>query len=139
MYTIDVSDLYDAFHACAVILHGKLGFGMHTEPSFEEIVDQLELEVFLTAIAIRLANIAGDVDPDDIPPLLRVREKSGEIRSGAAGTYHSHGFEPDEDGHVANRITPGNLVSRDRSEVDLVVSFRRDAASRQPTEGQEIS
>ena len=133
MYTIDVSDLYDAFHACAVMMHETFGFGAHTQPSFEEIVDQLELEVFLTAIAIRVMNIAGEIDPDDIPPLLRVREKSGEVRSGAAGAYHSHGFEPDDDGRVANRIIPGNLVARDRSDVDLVIAVRRNAASRQPS------
>lgn len=136
MITIDISDLYDAFHACAVMMHDTFGFGVDTVPAFDEIVDQLELDVFLTAIAIRLANIAGDVDPEDIPPLLRVREKSGEIRSGAAGTYHAHGFEPGPDG-VANRVIPGNLVPRNRSDVDLVALVHRDTTSRPPSGEQD--
>jgi hypothetical protein len=130
---IDVSDLFDALHALAnhVLARFELrdaeveeaGF----EPSFDVLIDQLELDAFLPACARRLYRLRGlRVDPDDVPPLLRLYDHELEPLHGAAGVYHSHAFvqySPDDD-HVPNEVLSGDLLPRSRNDVAIYLDTR---------------
>jgi hypothetical protein len=119
---VNVSDLYDGFHQVAELATGLFGLGADTDPPLEEFLDQLELDLFLPACARRAAMVARrDLDPDEVADLIRLRERDGSIRPGAAGRFHSHGFDsPGADGET-NMVIAGNLLARSRSEVELIV------------------
>lgn len=130
---IDVSDLFDAFHALAT--HVLLNFELRdaavehadVEPGFDVLIDQLELDAFLPACARRLYRLRGmRVDPDDVPRLLRLYDHELEPLHGAAGTYHSHAFllyAPNDD-RVPNEVLGGDLLPRSRSDVRILLDTR---------------
>lgn len=120
---VNVSDLFDAMHDMVSIAHARFGLADDSEPSLSDFADQLEIDLFLPACARRVATIARrDVDPDEVGAMIRLRDQDGGIRAGAAGRYHSHGFDGhDEHGGVANEVLAANLLPRSRSEVELVV------------------
>lgn len=122
---INVSDLYDAFHDMMTLARSRFGMNDETEPSLADFADQLEVDLFLPACARRAAMIARrDIDHNDIADLIHLREADGTIRPGAAGRYQSHGFdEVDENGVVPNDILAGNMLRRDRAEVELVITI----------------
>jgi hypothetical protein len=120
---INVSDLYDAFHQMLALARSRFGINDETDPSLADFADQIEVDLFLPACARRTALIARrDIEPEEAGALIRLREHDGSTRAGAAGRYHSHGFdEVDEHGDVRNVVVAANLMRRPRSEVDLVI------------------
>lgn len=122
---INVSDLYDGLHGMAAIAVGVFGLGPDSEPPADEFLDQLEVDLFLPACARRIELLARrSVEPDDVAGMIRLREADGSFRPGAAGRYHSHGFEAD-DADLRNQVLAGNLLPRARAEVELVVEVER--------------
>ena len=123
----DVSDLFDGFHRLASVLWEEFGrAGAADEDAagvpFDELVDQLEVDVFLPACARRLRERLGrDVDPDDVPRYLRLHTADGPV-PGPGGRYHSHAFHPESlEGDVPNAVLPADLMPRDRASVRLVL------------------
>jgi hypothetical protein len=130
---IEVSDLFDAFHALAthVLLNfemrGELADEAEVEPTFDVLVDQLELDVFLPGCARRLFRLRGlRVEPDDVPRLLRLYDHEMQPLHGAAGTYHSHAFllYANDDERVPNEVLSGDLLPRSRHDVRIVLDTR---------------
>jgi hypothetical protein len=119
---IDVSDLYDAFHAIAQSIWRDFGMAVDDE-SWDDIIDSLEQDLFLAACAQRLAAGSEEVlEPDEMPARIRLMSAGAEV-PGAPGQYHSHAFYPDdESGVVPNAVMTGNLMSRDRADVTLVIA-----------------
>jgi hypothetical protein len=119
---VNVSDLYDALHDIATIVFSRFGLGDGTDPAPDELLDQLELDLFLPACARRASMVLRrELDPEDVSGLIRLRERDGSIRPGAAGRYHSHGFQITDDGDIPNSILAANLMPRARQDVELVI------------------
>jgi hypothetical protein len=120
---VNISDLYDGFHQIAALAAGLFGLGSETDPPFEEFLDQLELDLFLPACARRARMLSRrSINPEEVADMIRLRESDGTIRPGAAGRYHSHGFDmADDHGDTANQVVAVNLLPRHRSEVELVM------------------
>lgn len=133
---IDVSDLFDAFHRVAALLwheFGRAAAGDEDEESvpFDELLDQLEVDVFLPACARRLREESGaNVDPDDVAARLALFGREGQL-AGAAGRYHSHAFYPETlEGDVPNAVLAADLMPRRRSDVRVcLVSERPERVS----------
>jgi hypothetical protein len=130
---IDVSDLYDAFHALAnqvltgFELNEEPGDEVEFEPSFDVLIDQLELDIFLPACARRLYRARGlRVEPDDVTRMLRLYDHGMEPLFGAAGMYHSHAFlrYAPQDRSVPNEVLSGDLMPRSRSDVGVFLDTR---------------
>ncbi|HEX6693942.1 MAG TPA: hypothetical protein VF035_04475 [Longimicrobiales bacterium] len=118
---IDVSDLYDAFHAIAQSIWRDFGFAVDDE-SWDDIIDALEMDLFLASCAQRIMNATSEsLDPDEIPARIRLVLDDGKVLAGAGGQYHSHAFYPEESGIVPNAIMTENLMSRARAGVRLVI------------------
>ncbi|CAN5769044.1 hypothetical protein BH23GEM9_BH23GEM9_22020 [soil metagenome] len=120
---INVSDLFDAFHEIAAIARTRFGVDEASEPPLSDFLDQLELDLFLPACARRAAMITRrELDQDEVSGLIRLRERDGAIRDGAAGRYQGHGFEAlDDSGAVPNEVMAANMLPRSRDEVDLII------------------
>lgn len=123
---IDVSDLFDAFHRVAECLWREFGrdaAGDEESVPYDELIDQLEMDVFLPACARRAREQLGlDVDADDIGAHILLVDASGRATPGGAGRYHSHAFHPrDLEGDVPAEILAGNLLPRTRAEVALLL------------------
>ena len=119
---IDVSDLYDSFHAIAASIWRDFGTSVDDE-SWDDIIDSLEHDLFLAACAHRAQSaLQEELEPDEVPARIRLMANGAEI-VGAGGQYHSHAFYPDPDtGAVENAVMTGNLMSRLRSDVTLVLT-----------------
>ena len=122
----DVSDLFDAFHRIAQHIWTDFGFAVDDE-SWDDIIDALELDLFLAGCANRLSNATGEtLEPDEIPPRIRLF-RDGEEVVGAGGQYHSHAFYPDPDTNdIPNAVLTGNLMSRSRDGVALMITDRTE-------------
>jgi hypothetical protein len=122
---IDVSDLYDAFHAIAASIWRDFGTSVDDE-SWDDIIDSLEHDLFLAGCAHRaVERMQEELDPDEIPARLKLFSDGSEI-PGAAGEYVSHAFYPDvETGSVPNAVMTGNLMSRERPAITLMLTDRR--------------
>ncbi len=120
---IDVSDLYDAFHGIAASIWRDFGTTVDDE-SWDDIIDSLEHDLFLAACAQRIAaNTEEGLEPDEVPARIRLMTPNGEEVPGSPGQYHSHAFYPDDEtGEVPNAVMTGNLMSRFRSDVTLVIA-----------------
>jgi hypothetical protein len=120
---IDVSDLYDAFHAIAQSIWRDFGAAVDDE-SWDDIIDGLEMDLFLTACAHRFnGETGGSAEPEEMPAQIRLVNAAGEVQPGGGGQYHSHAFYPDpETGDVPNAVMTGSLLSRSRTDVALVIS-----------------
>lgn len=125
--TADVSDLFDGFHRLASVLWREFGQASAADEEaegvpFDELVDQLEVDVFLPACARRLRELLGlNVDPDDVAAHIRLHAGDAPI-PGAAGRYHSHAFHPESlEGDVPTAVLPADLMPRDRAGVRLVL------------------
>jgi hypothetical protein len=120
---VNVSDLYDAFHEIMLLARSRFGLNDETEPSLADFADQTEIDLFLPACARRAAMIARrELDADDIGELIRLREQDGTVRPGAAGRYHSHGFDDvNADGSVPNAVRAANMMARSRDDIELVI------------------
>ena len=141
---LDVTELYDAFHDVAQQIWRRFGFQRAAghehpmlEPSFDEIVDQLEVDLFLPACARRAFHERGTlIDPEDVPDLLFLKEEGGVELEGAAARYHSHAFHPAEGSpDVPNEILAGNLMPLPREGVTLLLvpdAAREDGGRRRP-------
>jgi hypothetical protein len=130
---IEVSDLYDAFHELANLVLRCFEFdGMDDEdsgfePSFDVLIDQLELDVFLPGCGRRIWRVRGlRVEPDDVPRLIRLFDEDETPLHGAAGQYHSHAFVQysAEDDEVPNEVLSGDLLPRSRQNVRLFIDTR---------------
>lgn len=128
---IDVSDLFDAFHRVAALLWTEFGRAAAADEDeesvpFDEILDQLEVDVFLPACARRLREENGaSVDPDDVASQLALFGSQGQL-PGAAGRYHSHAFYPETlEGDVPNAVLAADLMPRLRSDVRLCLVSER--------------
>ncbi|HSJ13455.1 MAG TPA: hypothetical protein VK939_03515 [Longimicrobiales bacterium] len=132
---IDVSDLFDAFHrvaACVWREFGRDADGDQDGVSFDELIDQLEVDMFLPACARRARETLGiRVDPDEIGAHIALVDASGSAVSGGAGRYHSHAFHPlDPRGEVPDDVLAGNLLPRSRREVALLLLREPPARAR---------
>jgi hypothetical protein len=140
---MDVSDLYDSFHAIAASIWRDFGASVDDE-SWDDIIDSLEHDLFLAACAHRAAGgmvveaeddegDVGGLDPDEMPARIRLMMDGKDI-PGASGQYHSHAFYPDpETGDVPNAVMTGNLLARLRPEITLVIVDQKDTSrSRRP-------
>jgi hypothetical protein len=128
---VEVTDLYDAFHELAALLWRRFEFQGRGAgnpgqigPRFDEIIDELEEDLFLAACARRVwARSEHKFQPEDIKPLLKVCDMSGDVRSGEAGKYHWHGFDwgTARDPEVENLVIAGDLIGTPRSQARLFV------------------
>ena len=118
---IDVSDLYDSFHAIAQSIWRDFGFAVDDE-SWDDIIDSLEMDLFLAGCAQRIMNETQEsLEPDEIPGRIRLIDEDGKVVPGSGGQYHSHAFYPEEDGVVPNAVMTANLMSRSRDDVTLLI------------------
>ena len=70
-----------------------------------------------------VAKTGQSVEPEEMPARIRLVNEKGDVVPGAAGQYHSHAFYPDPGtGDVPNAVMTGNLLSRGRTDVALVIS-----------------
>jgi hypothetical protein len=125
---IDVSDLFDGFHRLAACLWQEFGRAAAAAPdeqgiSFDDLVDQLEIDVFLPACARRAREELGlQLDADDIGAHIILVDASGTAVPGGAGRYHSHAFHPPgPEGDVPPHVLAANLLPRPRSDVTLLL------------------
>ena len=126
MAMLDVTDTFDAFHRVVTTLWREFGIALAADTSddsasFDDLVDQLELDLFLPVCARRLRNLTGEsVEPEGIAARLRLIDETGEPLPGAAGQYHSHAFHPDgPEADVPNAILTAALMSLPRSGLRL--------------------
>src|SRR3990172_8992011 len=116
---VDVTDTFDAFHRVVAALWREFGAELVAAADdddaigFDDLVDQLEVDLFLPACARRLREATGEnADPDDVARRIRLGTDGGEALPGAAGRYHSHAFPPESvTGDVPAAILTGNLMS----------------------------
>lgn len=134
---VDVSDLFDAFHRVATTVwleFGRPAAATDDEASvpFDELMDQLEVDMFLPACARRAREALGiDIDADEIGAHILLADASGTVPPGSAGRYHSHAFHPlDLDGPVPEDVLAGNLLTRPRRELRLLLVRRPPARER---------
>jgi hypothetical protein len=127
---IDVSDYFDAFHAIAQSIWRDFGVAVDDE-SWDDVIDALELDLFLAACAHRFAAETGEaLEPEQVPSRIRLVSAAGEV-PGAAGQYHSHAFYPEPDsGDVPNAVMTGNLLARARADIALMMTEPGAAARR---------
>jgi len=124
---VDVTDLFDAFHRVAAALWREFGASLaeagEAEIGFDELVDQLEVDLFLPACARRLSEVTGEyVDPDYVAPRMRLADAAGAPFAGAAGVYHSHAFHPPGlEGDVPAAILTADLMTVPREGIRLLV------------------
>ena len=127
---IDVSDLYDAFHAIAQSIWRDFGFAVDDE-SWDDIIDALEMDLFLAGCVQRIMNATSESpEPDEIPARIRLVTEKGDAVPGAGGQYHSHAFYPEDTGEVPNAIMTENLMSRARAGVKLIIADQGAQARR---------
>jgi hypothetical protein len=139
---LDVTELYDAFHAVAELIWRRFGFlqaGVKEhpmlEPAYDEIIDQLEVDLFLPACARHAYHERGVLlDPEDVPDVIVLRDAADTALVGAAARYHSHAFHPAPGAtEVPNEVLAGNLMPRRRDDVRLLLD---PAGARQDPVGQ---
>jgi hypothetical protein len=125
---VEVSDLFDAFHRVAAVVwleFGRAAAAAQDEASvpFDELMDQLEVDMFLPACARRAREVLGlEIDADDVGAHILLADASGVVPQGSAGRYHSHAFHPLElDGPVPEEVLAGNLLTRPRRELRLLL------------------
>lgn len=124
---LDVTDAFDAFHRVVAVLWREFGAALAlAEPdddlaSFDDLVDQLEVDLFLPTCARMMRQATGElVNPDEIAARIQLLSDNGEPLPGAAGRYHSHAFHPDSlQGDVPNAILTANLMSLPRAGLRL--------------------
>lgn len=126
---VDVTDTFDAFHRLVSVLWREFGPALSgSDPDeggigFDELVDQLELDVFLPACAHRLREATGEVaEPDELAARILLVPEAGEAWPGPTGRYHSHAFHPESlASDVPNAVLTENLMSLERSGLRLQV------------------
>ena len=132
---IEVTDIFDAFHEVAQTMWARCEFRGGSEgpaaairPLYDELLDQLERDLFWAACARRLAKrIDRAVSPDEIPALLRLHDPRGFPISGPAGEYQTHAFDhaTPEDETVLNEVIPGTMAPQPRAEVRIFLLWER--------------
>ncbi|HXE58995.1 MAG TPA: hypothetical protein VNK43_13425 [Gemmatimonadales bacterium] len=127
---VEVTDLYDAFHELADFLWRRFHFRQlridepEIGPPFDELVDQLQVDLFFPACARRVLQTIGvELDPDEMEERLVLADRDGRPLPGAAATFHFHGFDYGEpyDESVENLVVGGDMVPRPRREVRIFV------------------
>lgn len=126
---LDVTDIFDGFHKVVTVLWREFGGLLNAGSAeaegvgFDELVDQLEIDLFLPACARRLLETTGEVvDPDEIAARIRLSAASGELLPGAGGRYHSHAFHPESSrDDVPNAVLTADLMTVRRAGVRLLV------------------
>ncbi|NJD65543.1 MAG: hypothetical protein FIB00_09910 [Chloroflexi bacterium] len=127
---LDVTDTFDAFHRVAALLWREFGPVLAADEAgdeggvgYDELVDQLELDLFLPACARLWQRATGKaVDSDEIAARIRLVSPAGAARPGAAGRYHSHAFHPDAvAAEVPNAVLAADLMSVLRADIRLVI------------------
>lgn len=126
---LDLTDTFCAFHRVVAVLWREFGPVLAEAPgtedmaSFDELVDQLELDLFLPACARRLQRATGEVaDPDEIAARIRLVRESGEPLTGAGAQYHSHAFHPGSlQDDVPIAVLAANLMSLPLPGIRLVL------------------
>jgi hypothetical protein len=125
---LDVTDTFDAFHRVVAVLWREFGAALALDEGddcagFDELVDQLEIDLFLPVCAHRLRELTGeDLDPDEVPTRIRLVSESGESLPGAAGYYHSHAFHPEAlAADVPNAVLTVSLMSVPRAGIRLLL------------------
>ncbi|HEX9002537.1 MAG TPA: hypothetical protein VGB07_21700 [Blastocatellia bacterium] len=126
---IDVTDIFDSFHAVANLVWCGFEFDKHPGnvpvtlgPRFDEVIDDLEDTLFIGACRRRLSRVTGtEFDPQSVREMLRITDLSGAVLPHPACQFHSHGFDwqPANDQGVPNLIVGGNLHPRDRDEIRI--------------------
>ena len=106
------------------------------DESWDDIIDSLEMDLFLSACAQRIMNATGEsLEPDEIPARIRLIDDDGKVVVGAGGQYHSHAFYPEEDGVVPNAVMTANLMSASREDVTLLIV---DEAAKKSKRGKQL-
>jgi hypothetical protein len=128
---VEVTDLYDAFHELAELLWQRFAFQGRRQgqpgqigPCFDELIDQLELDLFFAACARGVwAEAEVKLDLEEIKGKLQVCDRDLNVREGTRGQYHSHGFDwsSGRETAVENLVIAGDLVGDRREDVRLFV------------------
>ena len=120
--SLDVTDLFVAFHNIAQSIWRDFGFAVDDE-SWDDIIDALEMDLFLSACVHRLLSATSEaLEPDEVPQRIRLIKDGAEV-VGGGGQYHSHAFYPDPDTNdVPCAVMTGNLMSRSLPDVRLVIT-----------------
>jgi hypothetical protein len=136
---VDVSDIFDAFHEMASLALARFELRDSDaddpagEPTFEDIVDQLELDLFLPACAHRLWRLHGvRMDPDEVGSFIHLHDHEGQLLHGAAGLFHSHAFAMYTESDVPNEVLSGDLLPRSRDSVRLILHGGEAAGGGRP-------
>lgn len=139
---VDVSDLFDGFHRLVSELWESFGRESAADEEgagvpFDEVVDQLEVDVFLPACARRLRERLGlEVEPEEVTRHVRLVGSDGPI-PGAPGRYHSHAFHPESiEGDVTNAVLAADLMPRTRADVRLVLVLGEEGRAPRGRRGQ---
>ena len=143
--TIEVSDLYDAFHLIAQTIWSTGEFEYMTADSrdweqnrrnrkinsigatFDQLMDSLEYDFFFTSCARRIFKQTGlEISLDEIITRLRLHDTNGIVLEGEIQEYHSHGFDWPQDNveenEIGNAAIGGKLwPPHNRSEVRLFI------------------
>lgn len=127
---IEVSDLFDAYHAMIDIAwkHGLFrGNPSYQNPDFVgvmfyELDDALEVDFFFSACARRLVKTTGEkIQPEDIRQRLIIADMNGEPLSGKDAEYISsaHDWGTPNDEAPENAVICAKQTSHPRSSIRL--------------------
>jgi len=128
---VEVSDIFDAYHEIIYTCwrHGQFRGNPSTTTTFvgtrfDELVDLLEVDFFLSACSRRLLEAGGPrIEPGALLASLWVTNSQGQRLAAEAGAYHSSGFDwgKPQDDEVQCEVVSGDLISRPRTEVRLFI------------------
>ncbi len=123
----EVTDLYDDFYTIIKLLRENFEFGLNYKdknfigPRFDEIADELEDKIFLSACGRRLVRLSSKaIDPSKIRQMICITDSNGKLLNGKASEFHSNGFDWAQN-EIQNLVVCGDLVARKRSEVRLFI------------------
>lgn len=143
---MDITTLFDSFHRLAQTLWTEFGPALAPEMadeedaeviSYDELLDQLEMDVFLLAVA-RSYRVATGVrlEPEDVAARIRLHGPDGPV-PGVAGQYHSHAFHPESlSGDVPRAVLTADLMARELADFTLHVVQEEPRRARSSRRGE---
>lgn len=129
---VEVSDLYDAFFQIAQILwaHGEFDAKDPVTrcigPSYDEMLDELEIDFFLAACIRRLGKATNHwFRPGQVRRRLKLHGAAGEMLPEPEWRYQGQSFHHEEalEAEIQNSVLAGDLRLRWRSATRIFLHF----------------